>query len=216
MTFKTIASYILAALLILIVLTCVKIIKTSKNEFLLAENYHAKSEHLQAITHYERALHWFLPFSQTPHLAAEKLWAIAEYYQTQNQIAEALKTYRILRSAFYSIRSITTPGENWIHRCNDKIAHLMALNFLNSQETPNADFAEKKSQYLVLLEANRPPFTFPSLMTELGFFGWVSSILLFLFKALSPQGNIQKSPSIVFGSTFLIFYSIWIWGLFNA
>jgi hypothetical protein len=216
MNFKTITSFILTALIVLIIFTCIKIISTSKSEFILAEDHLARDELSKAITHYERSLHWFLPFSQTPYQAAEKLWALAQRLQSQNQTSEALKTYRILRSAFYSIRSIYTPGKKWIHLCNEKIAHLMATNFIESQESPKTTFAEKKSQYLSLLETERPPFTFPGIMNEIGFFGWVSSILLFIFKALSPQGQLKKRPATLFVSSFLFFYCIWIWGLFNA
>lgn len=64
-----------------------------KNELLLAEEHLAKKELSMAVTHYERALHWFLPFSQTPYQAAEKLWGIAEDQKAENQYVEALKTY---------------------------------------------------------------------------------------------------------------------------
>ena len=78
------------------------------------------------------------------------------------------------------------------------------------------EFSEKKSEYMDLMETDRPPFTFPSIMSAIGFFGWVSSILLFIFKALSRQGHLKKRPAILFVSTFLLFYNIWIWGMFNA
>lgn len=87
--------------------------------------------------------------------------------------------------------------------------------YWNPSETKN-NYYGKKSQYLVLLEADRPPFTFPSVMNEIGFFGWVSSILLFIFKAFSREGRLNMRPAILFVSTFLFFYSIWIWGMFNA
>ena len=214
MNFKTITSYILVTLTILILFTCMKILMTGKNEFLLAEDHLAKNELSKAVNHYERALRWFLPFSRTPNRAAEKLWEIAQNQQTQNQNIEALKTCRILRSAFYSVRSIYTPGKKWIHLCNEKIAHLMA--FIESQERPGITFSEKKSEYMDLMETDRPPFTFPSIMSAIGFFGWVSSILLFIFKALSRQGHLKKRPAILFVSTFLLFYNIWIWGMFNT
>ena len=72
MNSKTIATYLLVALTLLLVFTCVKIATTSKKEFVLAEEHLAKNELSKSITHYERALHWFLPFSKTPYLAAEK------------------------------------------------------------------------------------------------------------------------------------------------
>jgi hypothetical protein len=216
MNLKIITPSIFVALTILILLTCVKILMTGKNEFLLAEDHLAKNELSKAVNHYEKALHWFLPFSRTPYQAAEKLWEIAQNQQTQNQSIEALKTYRILRGAFYSVRSIYTPGKKWIHLCNEKIAHLMAVKFIESHEQPKTTFAEKKSEYLDLLETDRPPFTFASIISVIGFFGWTASILLFIFKALSQQGHLKKRPAILFASTFLFFYSIWVWGLFNT
>jgi len=216
MNFKTITTYLLVALTLLTVFTCIKIVTNSKNEFDLAEEHLSRNELSKSITHYARALHWFLPFSKTPSLAAEKLWAIGQKLQTQNNSVEALKTYRILRSSFYSIRSIYTPGKKWIHLCNEKIAHLMAVRFIESQKNPAISLDDKKSLYLVLLEKDRPPYTFPSIMCEIGFFGWVASILLFIFKALSAQGHLKKRPALLFVSSFLIFYSMWIWGLFRA
>ncbi|MBT7935584.1 MAG: hypothetical protein HN722_05225 [Nitrospina sp.] len=216
MNLKIITPSIFVALTILILLTCVKILMTGKNEFLLAEDHLAKNELSKAVNHYERAMRWFLPFSHTPYQAAEKLWKIAQNQQTQNQSMEALKTYRILRGAFYSVRSIYTPGKKWIRLCNEKIAHLMAVKFIESHEQQKTTFAEKKSEYLDLLETDRPPFTFASIMNAIGFFGWTASVLLFIFKALSPQGHLKKRPAILFTSTFLLFYSIWIWGLFNT
>jgi tetratricopeptide (TPR) repeat protein len=207
---------ILAVLIILTLLTCAKIITNSQNEFVLADEHLAKNELSKATIHYERALHWYLPFFQTPYQAAEKLWTIAEILHSQNQIAEALKTYRILRSAFYSIRSFYTPGKNWIHRCNERIAHLMAEKFIASQKIQRNSFADKKSEYLFLLEEDRPPYTFYSVINEVGFFGWVFSIFLFIFKALTPQGKIKKHPAILFISSFFLFYVIWVWGLLNA
>jgi len=216
MNLKNIILFTLATLITLTAFTCFKIIISSQREFDLAEEYLAKNKISPAINHYERALQWYLPLSQTPYQAAEKLWQIAENQQAQNQNMAALKTYRILRGAFYSIRSTHTPGEDWIHRCNDKISHLMASQFIDSQATPKTSFTEKKSQYLKLLEAERPPLTMPSIVAIAGFFGWVTSVLLFIFKALSPQGDIKRKPGMVFAATFSFFYMTWIWGLLNT
>jgi hypothetical protein len=216
MKLRSLTATLLAILTILTVLTCIKIIISSDREYHLAEEQLAQNKISTAINHYERALHWYLPFSQTPYAAAEKLWEITQNQQTQNQKEEALKTYRILRAAFYSIRSIYTPGKKWIHRCNEKISHIMATRFIDSQKMSKITFSEKKSQYMILLETERRPFIFASIVNEIGFFGWIASVLFFIFKALSPQGNIKKGPAILFFSTFLFFYSIWVWGLFNA
>lgn len=216
MNFKTTATPISLALTIILVFTVVKVFITGKKEFRIAEEYLAKHELTQAVNHYERAIQWHMPFSQTPNQAAEKLWTIAQDFQVQNRIPESLKTYRLLRGAFYSVRSIYTPGKKWIQLCNEKIAHLMAKNFIASQPKTTITFNQKKSQYLELLQADRPPYIFASVVNEIGFFGWVASALLFIVKALSPQGGVKQRPAFLFFSSFIIFYSLWIWGMFKT
>ena len=188
MNFKTITSYILVTLTILILFTCMKILMTSKNEFLLAEDHLAKNELSKAVNHYERALRWFLPFSRTPNRAAEKLWEIAQNQQTQNQNIEALKTYRILRSAFYSVRSIYTPGKKWIHLCNEKIAHLMA--FIESQERPGITFSEKKIR-IHGFNGDRPPSLHLSIYNKCDWVFWMG----FKHSVVHLQSSLPARPS---------------------
>ncbi|MBC8284728.1 MAG: hypothetical protein H8E32_13010 [Nitrospinae bacterium] len=169
----------------------------------------------EAITHFERAIQWYIPGSATATLAAENLWEIALQYESKNLTEEALKTCRLLRGAFFSTRSFWTPGKKWINRCNEKIAHWMASK-PGSTNLNSLSFENHKVKILEKLQADRPPSTLGGLLTEIGFFGWVTCAVLFLFKAVTPTAGLNPRPTIIYSTAFLIFYGIWILGMFKV
>jgi len=212
---KTYILNILAAFAILILLTCLKIYFNGKEELSLAEELSSKKNYAQAITHYERAIQWHIPGSSTAALAAEKLWHISLSYESKKLTDEALKTCRILRGAFYSTRSFFIPGQKWIHLCNEKMAHWMASNPNMADKVP-LSFENRKNKFLKILKTDRPPSTLGSILTEVGFFGWVACAALFLFKAVTPTAGLKPRPAIIYSTAFLLFYAIWILGMFNV
>jgi hypothetical protein len=139
-----------------------------------------------------------LPGSSTPALAAEKLWRIS-----------------LIRGAFYSTRSLFTPGGKWINLCNEKIAHWMASKPDLINKTP-LSFGSRKNRFLKNLQADRPPSTFGSILTEIGFFGWITCATLFLIKAITLTAGLKPRLAIIYSTAFLLFYAIWILGMFNV
>lgn len=206
---------ILAGLAILTILTFLKVYLTGKEELSIAEVLFSKNNYTEATTHYERAIQWHIPGSSTPALAAEKLWNISLFYESKNLTDEALKTCRLLRGAFYSTRSFFTPGEKWINLCNEKIAHWMASKPDLINKTP-LSFESRKNKFLKNLQADRSPYTSWSILTEVGFFGWVACAALFLIKAVTPVAGLKPRPAIIYSTAFLLFYAIWILGMFNV
>jgi len=77
-----------------------------------------------AIAGYEAALHMYTPFSPLIATAAERLWRIAEESEKRGDRERAIITYRALRSSFYSATWLPRPGEEWIKRCDERIATL--------------------------------------------------------------------------------------------
>lgn len=206
---------ILAGFAILALLTLLKVFLNGNQEFSTAEELFSKNNYQEAITHYERAIQWHLPGSPTPALAAEKLWRISLFYESKNLTEEALKTCRLLRGAYYSTRSFFTPGKKWINLCNEKMAHWMASKPDLINKTP-LSFENRKSNFLKILQTDRPPSTFWSILTEVGFFGWVACAGLFLIKAITPTASLKPKPAIIYSTTFLLFYAVWIIGMFNV
>jgi hypothetical protein len=55
-----------------------------------------------------------------------------------------------------------------------------------------------------------------SIITLIGLFGWISSALLFLFKAFPERGLFIARPARLWGALLLAFYAVWIVGMLNA
>lgn len=118
--FKHIAVATLLALILFGADTLVRqIIQYRKAEAALAAG-----DTMIAITAYESAIRMYIPGSPLVARSAERLWSLAEQYETARDIEKAIVTYRALRSSFYAVHSLFTPGMEWIDRCDKKIAIL--------------------------------------------------------------------------------------------
>ncbi len=79
----------------------------------------------QAVAGYEAAIHLYTPFSPLVTTAAEHLWRMAETARQRGDQERALMTYRALRSSFYAATWLMQPGEEWIKRCDQRIAAIV-------------------------------------------------------------------------------------------
>ncbi|GFE59536.1 tol-pal system YbgF family protein [Geobacter sp. AOG2] len=96
-------------------------------QFQLGEAALAKGDFTGALAGYESAIHMYVPFHPTIENAAQKLWRLGELAERQGDVTRALIVYRALRSAFYADRWLVQPGQEWIGRCDRKIASLVPL-----------------------------------------------------------------------------------------
>jgi hypothetical protein len=96
-------------------------------QFERGERAAAAGDYIAAISGYEAAIHMYTPGSSLVEQAARKLWSIGERFERAGDPARALVAYRSLRSSFYAVRGLTTPGREWIDRCDVKIALLVQL-----------------------------------------------------------------------------------------
>jgi len=55
-----------------------------------------------------------------------------------------------------------------------------------------------------------------SIITLLGLSGWVSSAIVFLFRAFPGRGLFEAREARVWGAVVLVTYGIWIAGMLNA
>ena len=77
-------------------------------------------------------------------------------------------------------------------------------------------FGSLKSRFLKNFQADRPPSTLGSILTEVGFFSWINCTALFLLKAIIPTAGLKFRPTIIYSTAFLFFYAVWIPGMFNV
>jgi hypothetical protein len=88
---------------------------------------------IAAIAGYESAIHMYTPFSPLVESSAVKLWKITQWCETRGDLVRALIACRSLRSSFYATRGLYQPGQEWIDRCDAKIAALLALQLKMQQ-----------------------------------------------------------------------------------
>jgi len=50
-------------------------------------------------------------------------------------------------------------------------------------------------------------------LLEIGFWGWIISVFLFILKGLDRQDRIIIKNAVIFGVFFIIFYLLWILGM---
>jgi len=96
-------------------------------QFDLGEKAFKKGDFIGAVAGYEAALHMYIPSHPTMEKAARQLWILGETSERQGDVNRALIAYRALRSSFYAAKWLTTPGQKWISKCDEKIAALTPL-----------------------------------------------------------------------------------------
>jgi hypothetical protein len=97
------------------------------SQFDLGEAALRKGDFPGAVAGFESTIHMYIPFHPKVEKAAEQLWRVAEGNENVGDLNRALIAYRSLRSSFYSVHWLITPGQEWIARCDKKIAALMPL-----------------------------------------------------------------------------------------
>jgi hypothetical protein len=122
---KTIAVNCAVIALLAILLIWVITWQRQTAQFRRGETALAARDYMIAIAGFEAAIHMYTPGSSTVQLAAERLWAMGEGFEKVGDTTRALLAYRSLRSSFYAVHGLNTPGKEWIARCDERIAFLV-------------------------------------------------------------------------------------------
>ncbi len=181
-----------------------------------AENYQAgikqleAQNYIKAITFFDRSLHWYTPFNPYIEKSVRNLWEIGLQAEQRGDVRLALIAIRAIRQGFYAARSFYTPGKEWIGRCNTKIASLTAKEIEEHQTGAKAPALPVKS-------GDAEPDIFWTLFLEIGFLGWIGSVIGFLAYALTGKSlRLRSRPAIFWGTAVIIFFSLWIVGMMRA
>jgi hypothetical protein len=54
------------------------------------------------------------------------------------------------------------------------------------------------------------------MITLLGLFGWISSMLVFIFKVFPGRDCFESKPARTWGIAILVSYAVWVVGMLNA
>lgn len=130
---KTIAANITAIAIIAIILIWGNTWWRQWTQFRKGEEALARRDYIAAIAGYEAALHMYTPGSPFVGESAERLWGICEGFERAGDLERALIACRALRSSFYAVKWLASPGEEWIARCDAKIALLLQMQAARQQ-----------------------------------------------------------------------------------
>jgi hypothetical protein len=193
-----------------------KVYLSSRMEYRKAEAALQQQKYHKAITHYERSIQWYTPGSRYVSAAAQKMWQIGELAKNQGKDELALEAYESLRSSFYAVRSFYTPYREWIARCDEKIASLVAAKGPTVKRDIGKSYAQRKAEYLKLLKKDEAPNVVWSFVLEAGFIGWIGSTIAFIFQAFGRDGSFYNKRALFWGSLIIAFYALWIIGMLKA
>jgi tetratricopeptide (TPR) repeat protein len=192
-----------------------KVYLNSASEFRVARELQSSGKIDEALTHYELAFRWYLPFSPYPPESLKAMWEVGERFQREGEAALALETYRSVRGAIQGVRSFYTPYRGWLERANDRIAALEAA-LKPYPEVESSSFAERKEEALAMLELDRAPSVGWSLITEAGFVGWVLCAIGLALSMNSGSRVNKRRTAFFWGLLLTLSFAFWLVGMAHA
>ena len=203
------------ALMVAFVFLCVNVYMRSWKEIGIANTAYDQGDYRTAIQHYERAIKHYTPWSTSVRLAVERLWHIGATAEEKKDIKLALAAYRTLRSSLYATQSLYVPYDEWIPKCESKIAELMVVADRqqgHEQKSDKFNAAYYKSQF----QRKRGAHIGWSVVVEVGFFGWVIAVIGLIWRIRDQEGIWSPRQGILWGSGAVICFAVWIIGMIFA
>ena len=187
----------------------------SKKAYNQGEIYLKKQQYVEAITFFDRSLHWYTPHNPYVQKSAERLWDITLQAEQKGDIRLALIAARTIRRGFYAVKSFYTPGKIWINKCDLKINELVRLE---GQQEEIQDAPDQQDKPIREGQKSRPPSTLWSIIVEIGFMGWIGSAIGFIMFAYKGDRKVKLSAyqGVAWASLALIFFVLWIVGMMKA
>lgn len=193
----------------------IKVRKESRQEYARAEAEYRNGRQREAVLHYERTIKWYTPYSRDVRHAVSRLWDIGAQADANQDASLALYAYRSLRAGLYATRSFYQPYQEWIPKCDARIVDLMAIE----KAGPNAEPSEvdkHRERFARMYAREVGPTLGGSILTIIGFFGWVGTTLGFIWFGLSTDDKWLLRPCVLWGSGVVIFFTAWVFGLLLA
>ena len=94
-------------------------------QFDKGEQGRAAGDFVSAVAGYESAIHMYTPLSSLVDRAAQRLWDLGEEAVRRGDQQRALIAFRSLGSSFCAAAGIWSPGQQWIQKCDIRIAQLL-------------------------------------------------------------------------------------------
>jgi hypothetical protein len=175
------------------------------------EKHFQENRYIQAITFFDRSIHWYTPFSPYVEKSAARLWEISRIAERNGDFVLSRIAVTALRSGFRAAGGLFSPGEEWIGNCEERIEGLLRLEAAQKGIDPDRFQMEKG--------VPPPPSLFWTLILEIGLLGWVGSVICLVLCGARKGENRENRTLAAFvrwGSLLVVFYAMWIIGMMKA
>lgn len=203
----------LVLVLVILLLVWARAFYGSLKDFGKGEELLQKNQLIRAVTYFDRSIHWYTPLNPYVEKSAQRLWEIGQKAEQQGDSRVALIAYRTLKSGFYGARHFTTPGQEWIEKCEARIHHLTLTE--GKAETKDDGRTQERQQQT---PRDSAPDVFWSVVLEAGFLGWIGSMIVFIFTWRHAAEDRRKNRLRGYQWVGLAvgFFALWIVGMFKA
>lgn len=203
---------VVGVVLVMILVLSVKVLVSSRAELADADRASSAGELETAVTHYRRAARWYLPIQPYADRALERLMEIGAQAETDDDSALALASYRSVRAALMSSRSLWIPDRDMLHRADEHIASLMARSDVPALDAHLSEEARAET-YLAMLETDRDPAAGWALLALLGFALWILGAYGVFTRALDQDDRFIDGELRRWGTAFVVGMGLFVLGL---
>lgn len=203
---------VLGSVVLVMAMLGIKVSLSARQALHHGEAAYQSGEPTEAIMHYERAIKWYTPLSPWVRLAVERLWHIGSAAEQHADLSVALQAYQALRSSLYAVQSFYLPYRHWISKSEAKIAALMARTAPTAGQD-SSNLAQDTAQFAQMLQRDTTPHLGWSILTEIGFLGWVGATAGLLWCAVGPHGRWAWRQGLLWGSGIIVGCAAWIVGM---
>jgi len=205
----------LALITIFLIMVWTRAFYGSMQAYKKGELHLAEHRYIKAVTFFDRSIHWYTPFNPYVEKSSERLWEIGLRAEQRGDIRLALIAYRTIRRGYYASSNFVMPGRTWIERCESKIDELTRVE--EKIRKRDQDF-ESEKKLILQSQKTKSPDVFWSITLEVGFLGWVGSVICLIMFALRRKEGAKSVArmSLPWVGLALIFFALWIVGMMKA
>jgi len=179
------------------------------------DSYLKGGRHIEAVTFFDRSMHWYAPLNPYVRKSAERLWEIGKIGQERGDIRLALVALKAIKRGLLGARSFYTPGRDWIEKCDLRIQELLRRKVGEETGAKADGFVD------AMLERSegKPPDVMWSIVLLVGLFGWVISLIAIIMRPVeqgNEKGRLWGCRTLEWTLCAIIFYALWILGMMNA
>ncbi|HPD61767.1 MAG TPA: hypothetical protein PKV48_08440, partial [Thermodesulfobacteriota bacterium] len=138
--------------ILFLLLVFAKVAINAHKEYQEGDKFFRAKDYTQAIIHFNRAIHWYSPGSKSVTNSIQALWEIGTQAENRGDSDLALEAFQSIASSLYSARSFYTPHQEWIVKCNDRIAAIRAKQVESRPQYKGTPFEKRKEEALKILK----------------------------------------------------------------